>query len=199
MDRDNLRLIAALLALAVVAGAWLQGRPVPHLDGVLVQEEPAQGPPDVGSPWPYNGYALRALASFQLTARVLSAEHYRFDRGAALAPVDLALGWGPMSDSATLRHFKITQGARFYTVYPQDGAADLDDAMVHSANMHLIPATESVRRTLLAVKPGQLVTLRGELVEVTSSDGFRWRSSLTRTDRGAGACELVWVEEARFR
>jgi hypothetical protein len=25
-------------------------------------------------------------------------------------------------------------------------------------------------------------------------DGWRWRSSLTREDTGAGACELVWVE-----
>jgi len=30
-------------------------------------------------------------------------------------------------------------------------------------------------------------------------DGFAWRSSLTREDTGAGACELVYVESAALR
>jgi hypothetical protein len=79
---------------------------------------------------------------------MLSAERYRWDGGADLVPVDLALGWGPMSDSAMLERFEVTQGARFYTLYPQDEAADLGVALRHSANMHLIPASEAVRRTL---------------------------------------------------
>ena len=33
-----------------------------------------------------------------------------------------------------------------------------------------------------------------ELVEATSEDGWRWRSSLTREDTGARSCELVFVE-----
>jgi hypothetical protein len=31
-------------------------------------------------------------------------------------------------------------------------------------------------------------------VRADASDGWRWISSLKRTDIGAGACELVWVE-----
>jgi len=199
MSRDTLKLVVALLAMFVAVGSWLQDRPVPHLDGVLVPEEPEQGPPDIEQAWPYEGYQLHALASFRLRARVLSAERYRFDRGARLAPVDLALGWGDMSDSRMLAHFKVRQAGRFYALYPRDAAADLDDALLHSANMHLIPASEAVRRTLLAAREGSVVALRGELVEVTGADGFRWRSSLTRTDRGDGACELVWVEDASLR
>ena len=35
-------------------------------------------------------------------ARVLGTERYRFDRASELSLVDLALGWGPMSDTRAL-------------------------------------------------------------------------------------------------
>jgi hypothetical protein len=46
-----------------------------------------------------NGYRLSLLASFDIRARVIASERYWFDRGSALSPVDLVLGWGAMSDS----------------------------------------------------------------------------------------------------
>jgi hypothetical protein len=61
--------------------------------------------------------------------------------------------------------------------------------------MHLIPATPAVEKRLKSLRPGQVVALKGYLVEVTGDGGFTWRSSLTREDTGAGACELIWVEE----
>jgi hypothetical protein len=73
------------------------------------------------------------------------------------------------------------------------------DIEIHSANMHMIPATAEVERQLLRVRPGQVVALMGYLVEVRGRDGFRWRSSLTREDTGNGACELVWVEKLDVR
>jgi hypothetical protein len=45
-----------------------------------------------------------------------------------------------------------------------------------------------------AVRVGQVVKIIGKLVEVQASDGWRWRSSLTRKDTGNGACELIYVE-----
>ena len=42
-----------------------------------------------------------------------------------------------------------------------------------------------------------LIYLKGQLVEVKSSDGWTWRSSLSREDTGGGACELMLVEEVR--
>jgi hypothetical protein len=199
VSRDTIKLAGALLAIAAAIFVWMGDRPIPHLPGVLVPESPEQGPPDDDRSWSYRGYEIQPRASFSLSARVLSATRYRWDAGADLAPVDLALGWGTMSDSARLDHFKVTQGARFFTLYPQDGDADVDDAMLHSGNMHMIPATETVRRVLQSARPGNLVTLHGQLVDVSRPDGFTWRSSLRRDDSGAGACELVWVEDMALR
>jgi len=36
--------------------------------------------------------------------------------------------------------------------------------------------------------------LTGTLVDATRDDGALWRTSLTRTDAGAGACEVLLVE-----
>lgn len=60
--------------------------------------------------------------------------------------------------------------------------------------MHMIPANDEIKQILAKAKAGQMIKLQGQLVEVTREDGWRWRSSLTRTDSGDGACELVFVE-----
>ena len=39
-----------------------------------------------------------------------------------------------------------------------------------------------------------LVYSKGSLIEIQASDGWRWKSSLSREDTGNGACELMKVE-----
>ena len=130
---------------------------------------------------------------------MLSVEPYRVDGGAKLSPIDFAVGWGPMSDSAVLEHFRITQGARFFTIYPDEEAIDLGTALRGSANMHLIPATAQVHDHLKGVRAGSIVRMRGMLVNVSGRNGYTWNTSLTRTDTGAGACELFYVETVEVR
>jgi hypothetical protein len=65
--------------------------------------------------------------------------------------------------------------------------------------MHLIPASSTVRDTLLSTRPGNVVTLSGYLVGASRSDGFTWNSSLTRDDSGNGACELMYVQSVQRR
>jgi hypothetical protein len=50
-----------------------------------------------------------------------------------------------------------------------------------------------------AVRVGNVVRMTGELVEAHRSDGWTWRSSLSREDSGAGACELMLVEAIERR
>ena len=64
----------------------------------------------------------------------------------------------------------------------------------HSANMHMIPADAEIESQLKSIRPGNMVHLKGILVEATAKEGWRWKSSLTRADTGGGACELILVE-----
>lgn len=190
-----------LLAIAIssvgVAG-MLSGRPIDRPAGVLAAQEPKQTPTSA-APFYLGDYELTPRAGFDIEARVLAVEPYRVDGGARISPIDFAVGWGPMSDSAVLDHFRITQGARFFTIYPDGQAIDLATALRGSANMHLIPATSQMRDQLKDVRPGHVVRLRGLLVNVAGPNGYTWNTSLTRDDTGAGACELFYLESVERR
>ena len=191
-----------LLILPLAWGAWSYWaeRPIVHPPGVLVSTEPVQSALDAAPQLPArHGYQITPLQSFSLAARVLSKERYRFDGGAEISPVDLALGWGRMSDQAVLQAFDISQSGRFYFWHVKQFPIPRREIETHSANMHMIPATDDVERTLLRIRAGQIVSLAGYLVEVRGPNGMHWRSSLTREDTGAGACELVWVETLDVR
>lgn len=141
-----------------------------------------------------DGYALTPLAGFSIEARVLSREDYRFGREAELSPTDLALGWGRMREDAVLAGLSLSQSGRWYGYRWQDAPPMPPDEIVRSsANMHMIPADETVGAALRRVRRDQTVRIDGWLVQADAADGWRWRSSLTREDSGGGACELVYV------
>jgi hypothetical protein len=189
--------LAATLLFIGIAG-MLSGRPIERAPGVLVDHEPVQSV-TARTGFAHGAFDLMPRASYEIEARVLSIEHYRFDGGAELAPLDFAVGWGPMSDSAVLEHFRVAQGARFFTIYPDEEAIDLTAALHVSANMHLIPATAQIRDRLDEMRPGNIVQLRGLLVNASGPNRYEWRTSLTRSDTGDGACELFYVEEVESR
>lgn len=192
------RVILALAAVGAGVAALVEGRAIDRPPGVLVPDEPWQQLVK-RRPFTHGDYELTPLADFEVEARVLSTEKYNMDGGARLSPIDFALGWGPMSDSAVLSHFRINQGARFFTIYPDEQAIDLKTAMLNASNMHLIPADGLLEDRLKAVKPGNVVVLRGQLVSVAGPNNFTWTSSLTRSDTGNGACELFYVESVEKR
>jgi hypothetical protein len=100
-----------------------------------------------------------------------------------------------MSDSQMLNQIKISQGNRFYYWHVDTFPLPRDAIETHSANMHMIPADAAIKAQLSDVRVGQLIQLEGYLVQATGPDGFIWKSSLTRQDTGAGACELVYVKK----
>lgn len=67
------------------------------------------------------------------------------------------------------------------------------------SNNHLLPADEKIARAISNTHIGDQVELDGMLVDyfpVGASEAVR-HSSLVRTDRGNGACEVVYVEQFR--
>jgi len=168
-------------------------RPVMHGNGIIASQQPVQQSTNQ-SKITLNDFTITPLQSFEIEARVLSVEHYSFDREADLAPVDLALGWGPMSDGAVLSKIDISQSNRFYFWHVNEFPIPRREIETNSANMHMIPADSIIEKVLESIKTGQRVKLSGYLVQVDSSDGWHWKSSLSREDTGNGSCELVYVK-----
>lgn len=202
------------LALILVVGAigwWFsptspRAAPVPaHAAGAQVD---CRLPPRVSSggsprqsdvpaslaPFRLQAATLKPLAGFSVEARVLSREDYSVGREADLSPTDLALGWGRMRDDDVLSRLDISQGGRFYS-YRWENQPPLPPPEIvrSSANMHLIPANEAAAEALRRVRKDDRVRIDGWLVEAEAADGWRWRSSTTRDDSGAGACEVIYV------
>jgi len=169
---------------------------VDYKSGEVVSSDPLQFNIKDKKDFKYKGYSLIPLAEFKISARVLSRHKYSFGREAALSPYDLALGWGPMSNYNIVKDIKVSQSNRWYHYrYKLPPPIPKHEIIKHSANMHLVPSSDKIKKTIAKVKRGQIVHFSGYLIRIMAKDGWRWESSTTRTDSGSGSCELVWVDE----
>ena len=186
-----------LIMMLVGAALWQydQNRVIAQDDGAVAAADPIQRNLSNAPSFSYEGYSFTPLADFTLEARVLSRKKYSRGREGDLSPLDLALGWGPMSDNQVLEKIDISQRNRFYHWRVEQFPIPKKDIIRHSSNMHMIPSDEQVARQLAEVRKGDVVAITGQLVKINAGDGWRWKSSLSRTDTGNGACELVWVKE----
>lgn len=163
--------------------------------GIQVKEAPVQQEINEGELIEIDGAVLAARASYRIRGKLLSKRRYRFDQLARIAPWDFAIGWGPMSDEAVISGIAVTQGDRFLFWKRFATGLPLRDIERHSANLHLIPADTAVADQLESIRDGSLLELTGTLVDVKLTDGLLIPTSLTRDDRGAGACEILLVRE----
>jgi hypothetical protein len=168
-------------------------QPISHGNGIIAGQQPTQVSTN-STNFDFNGYKITPLEAFEIEARVLAAEQYSLGREADLSPVDLALGWGKMSDETILKDIKISQSNRFYYWRVDEFPIPRREIETQSANMHMIPADAQIEKVLKSIRPGQIVKLSGDLVQVNASDGWHWKSSLTREDTGMGACEIIYVK-----
>lgn len=100
-----------------------------------------------------------------------------------------------MSDQSIIDKLEISQSNRWYHWRADILPIPSREIILNSANVHIIPKEETLKKKFDEVFRGSLIEMKGYLVEVTTADGWRWKSSLKRDDTGGGSCELFWVEE----
>ena len=180
MWRHPLLKVAVFAYIAWGGWNWFISLPVHPPDGILAAAEPDQGELRSVQAYQFGRWTVTPRATYQITARILSVERYHFDFLAALIPEDLALGWGPMSDSRILDNMEISQSNRFY--------------FWRSSSRVGLPRDVIISR----LRRGQVVTLTGILVDGKRDDGAWIKTSLVRTDTGAGACEVLLVQDVNL-
>jgi hypothetical protein len=167
--RANWKLLALIVLISWGAYTHWQQRPLLRGPGITAPALPEQRAATSSQALTLNGYQILPLADFSIEARVLSTKHYKLGREADLAPVDLALGWGRMSDETVLARIDISQSGRFYFWRTNDFPIPREEIETHSANMHMVPADKLIERQLEQVRPGQVVTISGQLIEAQAS------------------------------
>lgn len=189
--------LGILTLLAVIGFTTWPQRAIRYAPGIMMApEQPFQENLKDADSWEYKGFEIQPVAAFEMEGLTLLEERFYFGPEAKLAPVDLTFAWGPMSDQGLIDQIDFSHRGRFY-YWRTPGPPPVPRATINNnvANMHLIPASDEILKTIKSVRPGDIVWLRGYLVNVSGDNGWRWRSSTTRKDSGAGACELIWVEE----
>jgi hypothetical protein len=190
-----------LVALGLF-GAWqfMSSRPIHRAPGVVAAADPLQSELDGPRSLTKGDFQVIGQARFSAEVRVLSRERYRLGALANVAPLDIAVGWGPMSDSAVLANIDISQSGRFYFWhYDNEPPIPRADIESHSANWHLVPANSAVWNRLSGLRVGDVVKLDGMLVNLQNPEIGTLATSLRRDDTGAGACEIIYVEHAAVR
>lgn len=144
---------------------------------------------------------LWAQASYSITGVVVSKKHYVRGFMKELSPYDLAIAWGDVD--SYLPHMKFQQMVRFCLFKAKSGASvDMSYVNKHISNNHIIPANDNIHRALRKIKKKDVVKIDGFLVNVEGIENRRsvasWKTSLSRTDTGNGACEIIYVNRLRI-
>ncbi|WP_314914627.1 hypothetical protein [Acinetobacter harbinensis] len=146
--------------------------------------------------------SIKTLQAFKGDFRILGSKVYRNDEQAKFSPIDYAVSWGLFAEPEIARHISVNQYDRYLNWKIDRLPVPKEQAMQMVSNMHIIPANPDIAKQIKHVKRGDLVRLKGELVEIKDKD-LVWTSSLTPTDTGDGACELFrvssieWIEKVK--
>lgn len=188
-------IIALLILIVVLIYFFYPETVITYPAGITAPDQPIQNNLDGTKEWTLNEFKFKALAEYQIKARVLSRNDFSLGKESEISPFDLALGWGPMSDQSVIDKIDVTQRNRWYHWQADVLPITRSEISVNSANVHIIPKDEKITEDFDKVYKGSLIEMKGYLLEITTTEGWRWKSSLKRDDTGGGSCELFWVEQ----
>ncbi|MDX1701535.1 MAG: hypothetical protein R3250_13000 [Melioribacteraceae bacterium] len=171
---------------------------ITHPPGILAPSPPHQEKIKKNSEWVKQDFNFRGVAHFDITARVLSKRYYGSDDMSDFCPVDLALGWGRMSDQSVIDELDIKQQHRWYIWRTKRFPIPKKEIELSSSNIHIIPSSDDVEESLDDIVRGNIINIKGKLVNVNRvGEKFKWKSSTRRDDTGGGACEILWAENIK--
>ena len=208
MDRRKLFILAVIVLAAILLFRFATGpKGVPTTDQYQLEDEPVQGKvssDEIPFTLDLSGYkwTVTPKAEFRIAGRVLSTERYRMEWQSTLSPIDIALGWGRLSSADADRWISWSQSGRWYFYeWKADSPYQGDFIKEHSANVHIIPATENLKVAVIRLHRGEEVLLEGLLVNIDGNRGnnnYWWHTSLSRRDSGDGSCELLYLQKLVF-
>jgi len=146
-------------------------------------------------------FALKPVATYWVAAMVVGRKTYSSGWTGEIIPLDLALAWGDLAQPDSREYVTFSQRDRWYFFeYKPESPFPASFISEHSANTHIIPATQNIFEALKVVEETQKVVLEGFLVNLQGTykgQQVWWNSSISRKDTGDNSCELLYVQKAR--
>ena len=192
--KGNILIPIGLFLAMIVISFIRDGQSISMGPGISVEEAPQQTQTSAES-FKHEEYNISPMAEFECSAKIISKKYYS-DHWADISPIDMTLGWEKLSDESIIHRINFDQTTRWthYTPLNIAGVISAEELRTQHGNFHMCPANDDVRSALLNMPQGSVIHFKGKLINLSKS-GWSNQSSLKRTDSGAGACEIVWVEE----
>lgn len=212
--RTHLFLICALSALI----GWFgkdDFRSATPRDRALLPPLQTAAVPSTAIAFQKDGYAYTLTPRFNydisglVLHRLAYNQWFSLSRTDEVFTLDLCLMWGNnLASGAYLNPtLAVEQDVRFcvYRYQPGAGAPVLNGAL---SNNHMVVSDPAIQSVLDDISAGDQVRITGKLVDVQASAlgatgqfesrQREWRTSTTRNDSGAGACEIIYVENVQI-
>lgn len=160
-----------------------------------------------------NGYEYQLEPMYDYVMTGLVVHTLQYDKWFSLSrtddvfSVDWCVFWGSNLQSGAYKEpsLKVSQDARFCRLQYDSGAILSDSEF---SNSHLVVIDPAVESAVKKVSAGDQIRLSGKLVNVTaraqgSTSKYelkeeRWQTSVSRSDTGMGACEVIYVESVEI-
>jgi len=206
--RKLARVVLPLAVIGFVVSLFLRYRlPDKSLALESLFQDPVQSTGDVPEPFEVSRknvtYTVTPLASYELWGLIVSYHHSASFIDIShrqwndfLNTKDICVIWGPNIQTGVYKRMRFSN--RDFTCYYRYPDRETGELFTESAlsNNHLLPADPLVAATVLKARTGDQVHFKGWLVSYGIKGApYARRSSLTRNDRGNGACEVVYVTE----
>jgi len=152
-------------------------------------------------------YAFTPHASYEIEGLVVSLHHSDSiidvtHENDSANTMDICVVWGPNISTNGYRMVSYDHGD-FTCFYRWESEYDPPFSEEFLSNNHLIPSTPEIAALIKTIHVGDQVRFRGTLVDyaITGENGEslgQRRTSLTRSDRGNGACEILYLTEVEI-
>lgn len=192
------KILKIISPVIIIAGLYFifQTPEIKQPPGIFAPKPPIQKNLTNNEIWIYKNHVLTSVAEFKINCKVLNTKTYGSDDMSDFCPLDIAVGWGKMSDQLVVDQIDIKQQHRWYVWHTDHFPIPRGELERSSSNIHIIPKSDEVLDQLENIIRGNIITLEGKLVNVKDNDSnFIWKTSTKRTDTGSGACEILWVEK----
>jgi len=152
-------------------------------------------------------YRITPLFDYELRGMVVSQHHsddwkdiyHHQDWQDFLNIKDICVIWGDNISSAVYQDLEFDNTTWTCWVYWPDGTTRRRFKDDQLSNNHLLADRPAVQQAILQARPGDQVQLRGVLASYANpGNGFQRGSSTSRSDRGNGACETIYVDDFRI-
>lgn len=201
--------IGLVLVVAIVVYI-LKGRaPIKQesYSGLSVRTEPVQATSSekaFAATYGDTSWNIEPQAEYKLVAQVKSKHRISSgqDLTSSIGRYDLALAWGELVDPKYDDFITYDQYGRSYWFQAtSECPLDISYITTHSANTHVIAATDKVLQGIKGIKKKDIIYMEGYLVNVSgikAGQAIEWNSSLSRSDNDVGqGCEVFYVKKLR--